>query len=112
MGPAPIARTPLAAASRFTTRSAGCAQEENQYLAVPFEEARTFSRQLQCLMGYELGTVNLGFVDHKHPNDILNGTAGDQAGVLGPQELMDADNAIRRFKIEGTKAVGRARMRV
>lgn len=87
-------------------------QEENQYLAVPFEEARTFSHQLQCLMGYELGTVNLGFVDHKHPNDVLNQTAGDQAGVLGPQELMDADNAIQRFKVEETKAVGRARMRV
>ena len=87
-------------------------QEENQYLAVPFEEARTFSHQLQCLMGYDLATVNLGFVDHKHPNDILNGTAGEQAGELGPQELMDADNAIQRFRVEGTAAVGRARMRV
>ena len=87
-------------------------QEENQYLAVPMEEARTFPRQLQCLMGYELGTVNLGFVDHKHPNDVLNGTAGEQAGVLGPQELMEADNAIQRFKVEGTKAIGRARMKV
>ncbi len=28
------------------------------------------------------------------------------------QELMEADNAIRRFKVEGTKAVGRARMKV
>ena len=87
-------------------------QEENQYLAVPMEEARTFPHQLQCLMGYDLATVNLGFVDHKHPNDVLNGTAGEQAGVLGPQELMDADNAIRRFKVEGTEAVGRARMKV
>ena len=87
-------------------------QEENQYLAVPFEEARTFSHKLQCLMGYDLATVNLGFVDHKHPNDVLNGTAGEQAGELGAQELMDADNAIQRFKVEGTAAVGRARMRV
>ena len=87
-------------------------QEENQYLAVPMEEARTFPHQLQCLMGYDLATVNLGFVDHKHPNDVLNGTAGDQAGELGPQALMDADNAIQRFKVEGTAAVGRARMKV
>ena len=87
-------------------------QEENQYLAVPMEEARTFPHQLQCLMGYDLATVNLGFVDHKHPNDVLNGTAGKQAGELGPQALMDADNAIQRFKVEGTAAVGRARMKV
>ena len=87
-------------------------QEENQYLAVPMEEARTFPHQLQCLMGYDLGTVNLGFVDHKHPNDVLNGTAGEQAGALGSQELMEADNAIQRFRISGTQAVGRARMSV
>ena len=87
-------------------------QEENQYLAVPMEEARTFTRQLQCLMGYDLGSVNLGFVDHKHPNDVLNGTSGDGPGALGPQALMDADNAIRRFRVEGTEAVGRTRMKV
>ena len=87
-------------------------QEENQYLAVPMEEARTFTRQLQCLMGYDLGSVNLGFVDHKHPNDVLNGTSGEGPGELGPQALMDADNAIRRFRIEGTEAVGRTRMKV
>ena len=87
-------------------------QEENQYLAVPMEEARTFPRQLQCLMGYDLGSVNLGFVDHKHPNDVLNGTSGEAPGELGPQALMDADNAIRRFRVEGTEAVGRTRMKV
>ena len=87
-------------------------QEENQYLAVPMEEARTFPRQLQCLMGYDLGSVNLGFVDHKHPNDVLNGTSGDGPGELGPQALMDADNAIRRFRVDGTEAVGRTRMKV
>ncbi len=80
--------------------------------AKTFVRLQTFPHQLQCLMGYDLATVNLGFVDHKHPNDVLNGTAGEQAGVLGPQELMDADNAIRRFKVESTEAVGRARMKV
>jgi ectoine hydroxylase-related dioxygenase (phytanoyl-CoA dioxygenase family) len=87
-------------------------QEENQYLAVPMEEARTYPRQLQKLMGYDLGSVNLGFVDHKHPNDVLNGTDGDGPGALGPQELMDADNAIQRFKVAETKAVGRTRIDV
>lgn len=87
-------------------------QEENQYLAVPMDEARTYPPLLQRLMGYDLGTVNLGFVDHQHPNDVLNGTAGDGPGVLGPQELMDSDNAIQRFKVTGTKAVGRTRVDV
>ena len=87
-------------------------QEENQYLAVPMEEARTYPRQLQRLMGYDLGSVNLGFVDHKHPNDVLNGTSGEGPGELGPQALMDADNAIQRFRVDSTEAVGRARMKV
>jgi ectoine hydroxylase-related dioxygenase (phytanoyl-CoA dioxygenase family) len=87
-------------------------QEENQYLAVPSAEARAFSPQLQRLMGYDLGTVNLGFVDHQHPNDVLNQVAGEGAGVLAPQDLMEADNAIRRFKVAETKAVGRTRFDV
>ena len=84
-------------------------QEENQYLSMPIEEARTLPRQLQELMGYDLGTVNLGFVDHQHPNDFLNGVADEGPGVLGPQELMDADNAIQRMRVSGTEAVGRTR---
>ena len=87
-------------------------QEENQYLAVPMEEARSFTRQLQRLMGYDLGSVNLGFVDHKHPNDVLNGTSGEGPGELGPRALMDADDAIRRFRVDGTEAVGRTRVKV
>ena len=46
-------------------------QEENQYLAISMEEARAFPEKVQRLMGYDLATVNLGFADHKHPNDIL-----------------------------------------
>ena len=84
-------------------------QEENQYMAVPPELARTFPRRLQELMGYDMATVNLGMVDHKHPNDVLNGTAGDGPGELGPQWLIDADNAIQRLKVTGYAATGRPR---
>ena len=84
-------------------------QEENQYLAIPVEEARTYSKEIQCLMGYDLGTVNLGFVDHKHPNDVLNQTAGNNPGVLGTKEMMDADNSIERFRVVDTATVGRSR---
>ena len=87
-------------------------QEENQYLAIPVEEARTYPEELQRLIGYDLATVNLGFVDHKHPNDVLNGTAGKGPGVLGAKEMMDADNAIERFRVTDTAAVGRTRVDV
>lgn len=84
-------------------------QEENQYLAVPRELARTFRPELQELMGYSLGTVNLGFVDHVDPNDFLHGVAPDERRPLGPAELMAADNAIERLHVDSTAAVGRAR---
>ena len=84
-------------------------QEENQYLAISMEEARAFPEKVQRLMGYDLATVNLGFADHKHPNDILNRTSGDQAGTL-EIKMMEADNAVQRFKVSGTDSVGRARI--
>ena len=87
-------------------------QEENQYLSMSLEEARKLPRQLQELMGYDLGSVNLGFVDHKHPNEFLNGVADAGPGALGPQELMEADNAIQRMRVTGTEAVGRTRFHV
>jgi ectoine hydroxylase-related dioxygenase (phytanoyl-CoA dioxygenase family)/AcrR family transcriptional regulator len=48
-------------------------QEENQYLAVPIEEARKLPRKIQELMGYAMGGSALGFVDHQDPNEFLNG---------------------------------------
>ena len=87
-------------------------QEENQYLAMPIDQARQLPRRLQELMGYDLATVNLGFVDHKHPNDVLNGTAGPGNGDLGPADLMAADNAILRLKVTERRATGRNRYRV
>ena len=81
-------------------------QEENQYLAVPLEVARTLPQKIQELLGYALGTAALGFVDHQDPNDFLNGNDNAQSGdIYGG--LMDQDNALERFKIAGTSAVGR-----
>ena len=87
-------------------------QEENQYLAVPVNEARSFSPELQRLMGYDLGTVNLGFVDHKHPFEVLNNTAGDGPGVLGDSDLMADDNAIQRLKFNSVSPAKRSRFKV
>jgi ectoine hydroxylase-related dioxygenase (phytanoyl-CoA dioxygenase family) len=51
-------------------------QEENQYLAVPPEVARTLSEPVQRLMGYSLGAYALGYVDDlRDPLDVLRGTA-------------------------------------
>jgi ectoine hydroxylase-related dioxygenase (phytanoyl-CoA dioxygenase family) len=81
-------------------------QEENQYLAVPLEQASKLPQQIQELMGYSLGTAALGFVDHQDPNDFLNGRAESESGdIYGG--LLDADKALQRFKITETEAVGR-----
>ncbi|MBT5432211.1 MAG: hypothetical protein HN768_14330 [Rhodospirillaceae bacterium] len=85
-------------------------QEENQYMACPPELARTFPRELQELMGYDLATVNLGFVDHKHPNDVLNGTAGDGPGDLGPPWLLERDRAANRLRVTDYEPLERPRV--
>jgi ectoine hydroxylase-related dioxygenase (phytanoyl-CoA dioxygenase family) len=49
-------------------------QEENQYLAVPAEIARTFDEPLLRLMGYARGAYALGYVDDlRDPLDALLG---------------------------------------
>lgn len=81
-------------------------QEENQYLAVPPEDARRLPRRIQELMGYALGGAALGFVDHQDPNDVLNGRAGDAAGdIYGG--LREADQALQRLRVSGTAVTGR-----
>ena len=75
-------------------------------MAVPIEEARTFPKQVQELMGYALGTSALGFVDHQDPNDFLNRTSGSDSGDIY-QGLGNADGLLKRFKISGSEAVGR-----
>jgi ectoine hydroxylase-related dioxygenase (phytanoyl-CoA dioxygenase family) len=47
-------------------------QEENQYLAVPIEVARTLPESLQRLMGYARGAYALGYVgDLRDPIEVL-----------------------------------------
>lgn len=60
-------------------------QEENQYLAVPAEQARTFPEPLLRLMGYARGAYALGYVDDlRDPLDVLLGRSGGAAlGDLG-----------------------------
>ena len=52
-------------------------QEENQYLSVPIEVARTFEEDLQRLMGYARGAYALGYVDDlRDPIEILRPESG------------------------------------
>ena len=60
-------------------------QEENQYLAVPTEVARTFDEPLLRLMGYARGAYALGYVDDlRDPLDALLGreSSDTQLGEL------------------------------
>jgi ectoine hydroxylase-related dioxygenase (phytanoyl-CoA dioxygenase family) len=69
-------------------------QEENQYLAVPADIARTFSEPLLRLMGYARGAYALGYVDDlRDPLDVLLGRA-DRAAELGV--LGDATRRLRQ----------------
>jgi hypothetical protein len=47
--------------------------EENQYLAVPSELARTLAPELQRLLGYGVYGDYLGYVDGRHPSRLLKG---------------------------------------
>lgn len=60
-------------------------QEENQYLAVPFEIARTLPDDLLRLIGYARGAYALGYVDDlRDPLEVLKGSgAGTGLGDLG-----------------------------
>jgi len=57
-------------------------QEENQYLSVPAEVARTLPEDLLRLMGYARGAYALGYVDDmRDPLDVLLGRSGPDAAV-------------------------------
>lgn len=67
-------------------------QEENQYLSVPVEVAKTFDEDLQRLMGYARGAYALGYVDDlRDPIDVLR----DDAGRIGFGDVA-ADQLDRR----------------
>jgi ectoine hydroxylase-related dioxygenase (phytanoyl-CoA dioxygenase family) len=68
-------------------------QEENQYLAVPAQTARTFPEPLLRLMGYARGAYALGYVDDlRDPLDVLFGRT-DGPAALG--ELAAATKRVR-----------------
>jgi ectoine hydroxylase-related dioxygenase (phytanoyl-CoA dioxygenase family) len=70
-------------------------QEENQYLSVPAEIARTLPEPLLRLMGYARGAYALGYVDDlRDPLDVL---LGRSAGA----GLGDLASASRRAAGEG-----------
>jgi ectoine hydroxylase-related dioxygenase (phytanoyl-CoA dioxygenase family) len=67
-------------------------QEENQYLAVPLEVARTLPVDLLRLMGYSRGAYALGYVDDlRDPIEVVRPD-------LGSTGLGDLDTALARAK--------------
>jgi ectoine hydroxylase-related dioxygenase (phytanoyl-CoA dioxygenase family) len=67
-------------------------QEENQYLAVPFEVARTLPLELLRLMGYSRGAYALGYVDDlRDPIEVVRPD-------LGSTGLGDLDAALARAR--------------
>ena len=83
-------------------------QEENQYLAVSPDQARALPERLQELMGYSLGSSNLGFVDHVAPKDYLHGVRDPAKSDLSPPGLSERVDSLERFHVSHT-SVGRAR---
>lgn len=68
-------------------------QEENQYLAVPREIARTLDDDLLRVMGYQRGAYALGYVDDlRDPLEVLKGE-GHRTDGLG-----DLDSTLARFQ--------------
>jgi hypothetical protein len=66
-------------------------QEENQYLATPLEQARTFPEDLLRLMGYQRGAYALGYVDDlRDPLDVVLGRRGPEDVRLGDLEAATA----------------------
>jgi ectoine hydroxylase-related dioxygenase (phytanoyl-CoA dioxygenase family) len=58
-------------------------QEENQYLSVPFDVARTLPTELLRLIGYARGAYALGYVDDlRDPIEVLRAGAGAGFGNL------------------------------
>ena len=60
-------------------------QEENQYLSVPLEVARTLDDDLLRLLGYARGAYALGYVDDgRDPLDVLRDRSGSFRFAAGP----------------------------
>lgn len=60
-------------------------QEENQYLSVPPEIARTLPEDVQRLIGYSMGAYALGYVDDlRDPLDVLHDGPAASAPSFSP----------------------------
>ena len=60
-------------------------QEENQYLCVPLEVARTLDDDLLRLLGYARGAYALGYVDDgRDPLDVVRDRSGSFRFAAGP----------------------------
>ena len=60
-------------------------QEENQFLAVPPDVARTLPEQLQDLLGYSIHRPFLGWCEHQDPRNLLakdNSIAGPRPDTI------------------------------
>jgi ectoine hydroxylase-related dioxygenase (phytanoyl-CoA dioxygenase family) len=68
-------------------------QEENQYLAVPHDIARTLDDDLLRVMGYQRGAYALGYVDDlRDPLEVLKGEGHSTEG------LGDLESTIQRLE--------------
>jgi len=68
-------------------------QEENQYLSVPAEIARTLPESLLRLMGYARGAYSLGYVDDLR--DPLEALLGSRDSGVAPGDLAAAERRAR-----------------
>ncbi|OAQ82524.1 phytanoyl- dioxygenase family protein [Purpureocillium lilacinum] len=59
-------------------------QEENQYLAVPLEVAKTLPLRIQRLMGYAISEPMLGWVDFKDPLVVIDATNANRVAHKKP----------------------------
>ncbi|KAK2804524.1 hypothetical protein FQN50_006599 [Emmonsiellopsis sp. PD_5] len=60
--------------------------EENAYLANTTEDVLSWSPEVQRIMGYQLSSPNIGFVDFKGPIQYLQGVELDEFGDFDPSQ--------------------------
>ena len=71
-------------------------QEENQYLSVPFEIARTLPVELLRLIGYQRGAYALGYVDDlRDPIEVIR----PDLKKVGLGDLASTQSAAERLKV-------------
>lgn len=76
-------------------------QEENQYLSVPFEIARTLPLELLRLMGYARGAYALGYVDDlRDPIEVLR-------PEIGKSGLGNYEDVQEKLKKQAAEFLGR-----